>query len=475
MSAIRIHLKEASIMDTKTMNNNQTSLLAQFASQLVFSVLPLPVIEQTKACLLDALGSICLGSRQVWGKIIVDYVTSGGSRPESIIVGSKGKVAASDAALANGTMAHGFEADDVHMPAIHHPGAVVIPSALAAAEREGASGQDFIIGVVAGYEVMNRVGDALTESHIMRGFFPTATNGPFGSAAAAGSLLHLTESQMAHALGIAGNQSAGLLEGLREGIMTKRLGAGRAAQSGLMAADLAKLGFTGPTRVLEGEWGYLKAYSDNADPFTLTRELGEDFSIKRTIFKPYPCCKALHGAIDGILILQQKHHFEAEGVEEIIIGGYEKLAKMHDIYELASIITAQFSMPYVVSSALLRGAPGVDAFTEKSISDPSVLRLARKVRTVVDPEIAPFFPAFEPCKVTVKLKGGACYSKTVIQSKGTPENPMSLPELEDKFREFAAPVFSNSRTQEIIEIVRHLETLDQITTLSNMLGKMPEP
>jgi 2-methylcitrate dehydratase PrpD len=452
--------------------DGQTRLLAKFASRLNFNELPQGVIEQAKTCILDVLGSTFLGSTLPWGEIMMRYVESTGGRPESMVIGSGTKGEAGNAALANGTMAHGFEIDDVLICALHHPGVVIVPAALAMAERENSSGREFIEAVVAGYEVMNRVGKAVgTESHVMRGFFPTSTNGPFGAAAAAGKLLRLTEEQMTDALGIAGSQSGGLFEGIKEGMMTKRLGAGRAAQSGVMAAELAKLGFTGSRTVLEGEWGYLKAFSDKADPALLTEKLGDSYNIMETTFKPYPCCKALHAAIDGMLDLNRQHAFDPEQVTEVVIGGYEKLVRMHDIYEPATSMAAQFSIPYVVSIALLKGNPGVEVFEEKSIRDAKVLEFARKVKLVVDPDVTPYFPANEPSRVTVKLKNGSSYSKTVICSKGTPDNPMSPKELEEKFTCFASRVIPDKQVAKIIGLIRSLNALKSVRELSSLLGK----
>ena len=449
--------------------DGSTRLLARFASHLKYNDLPGEVRELAKACILDALGATFLGSLYPWGKIITEYAAREGGKPESIIVSRGIKVSAGHAALANGTMAHGFEVDDVYIPAIHHPGSVVVPAALSAAEREGATGQEFLSAVVAGYEIMNRIGEAATESHLQRGFFPTGTNGPFGAAAAAGNLLHLNEEQMTDALGIAGSQSSGMFEGIKEGRMTKRFGAGRAAQSGLMAADLAKLGFTGSTTVVEGEWGYLRAYSDRADLSRLTAKLGENFTIAETTFKPYPCCKGLHAAIDAILDLNREYHFDPQEVEAIIIGGYEKLVKMHDIYEPATPMAAQFSIPYVVSVALLQGKPGVEDFTPDRIGDKKVLAFARLVKIVVDPEVASYFPAQEPSKATVKLRGGKSYSKMILHSQGTPQNPMGMEELEEKFRGFASRVIPEQQAEEALRWIRQLETVNHIAKLSDLL------
>jgi 2-methylcitrate dehydratase PrpD len=452
--------------------DGKTRLLAKFVTELKYDELPHEVIERAKTCVLDALGSTFLGSILPWGKIIRAYVTSIAGKPESRVIGGRVNVDAGNAALANGTMAHGFEVDDVLICALHHPGAVIVPAALATAEREDSTGKEFIAAVVAGYEVMNRVGKAVgTESHVMRGFFPTSTNGPFGAAAAAGKLLHLTAGQMTDALGIAGSQSGGLFEGIKEGMMTKRFGAGRAAHSGVMAADLAKLGFTGSRTVLEGEWGYLKAFSDNADPSRLTEKLGDCYNILETTFKPYPCCKALHAAIDGMLELNGRYHFDPDQVTEVVVGGYEKLVRMHDIYEPATSMAAQFSIPYVVSVALLKGSPGVEAFEEKSIRDKEVLGFARRVKLTIDPEVTPYFPAHEPSKVTVRLKNGTGCSTTVICSKGTPDNPMSDRELEAKFRGFASQVIPERSAGQAVELIRNLDALGSVKELSAVLGK----
>lgn len=460
-----IEVKPSSIIA----ESGATRILARFASHLKFRDLPGEVKQRARACILDTLGSTFLGSLYPWGNIIAEYAAREGGKPESTILGRRIKVSAGHAALANGTMAHGFEVDDVYIPAIHHPGSVVVPAALSAAEREGATGQQFLAAVVAGYEVMNRIGEAATESHLLRGFFPTGTNGVFGAAAAAGNLLHLSEEEMTNALGIAGSQSSGMFEGIKEGRMTKRFGAGRAAQSGLLAADLAKLGFTGSATVVEGEWGYLRAYSDRADLHPLTEKLGEGFTIAETTFKPYPCCKGMHAAIDGMLDLNREYHFDPQEVEAIIIGAYEKLVKMHDIYEPATPMAAQFSIPYVVSVAFLKGKPGVEDFTPERITDPAVLSFARFVKIVVDPEVASYFPAHEPSKVTVKLRGGKSFSKIILHSKGTPQNPMGLNELEEKFRGFASRVIPGQQTEEVLRWIRDLESKNHISELSGLL------
>ena len=327
--------------------DGHTGLLARVVSRLNYDDLPRDVVELAKICVLDALGSVFLGSTLPWGKIMTEYVKSVAGKPESIVVGGNVKVAYASLLRNDGDAMN----NERSACALHHPGVVVVPAALAVAEREKSTGKEFITAVVAGYEVMNRVGMAVgTESHVMRGFLPTGTNGPYGAAAAAGKLLHLTEEQMIDALGIAGHQSSGLFEGVKEGKMTGKRFAGGDVRAG-HAAHGVELGFTGPSTVLEGEWGYLRVFSDQADPSQLTERLGERYTIMETTFKPYPCCKALHAAIDGMLALHSVHRFDPDQVAEVVVGGYEKLVKMHDIYEPATSMAAQFSIPYVVSVA----------------------------------------------------------------------------------------------------------------------------
>jgi 2-methylcitrate dehydratase PrpD len=203
----------------------------------------------------------------------------------------------------------------------------------------------------------------------------------------------------------------------------------------------------------------------------LRKSSGENLNILETTFKLYPCCKALHSAIDGMLELNSEHHFDPEQAREVVGGGYEKLAKMHDIYEPATSMAAQFSIPYVVATALLKGRPGVETFDERNISDRTVLAFARKVKVMVDPEVTPYFPAHEPSKVTVNLLDGSSYSKTIICSKGTPNNPMSNEELEAKFTTFALQVIPARQAERAVESIRNLDKMARARELSLLLCK----
>lgn len=448
---------------------NCTKKLAEFATSLEYEDLSEEVLTKSKMCVLDTLGTTLLGSTQTVGKIIVEFVRDMGSKGESTIIGHTWKTCAPHASLANGTMAHSFELDDAYTPAIHHPGSVVIPAALSIGEREHSNGREIIMAIVAGYEVMNRIGESLAGANTMRGFFATGTNGSFGAAVAAGRLLDLDEDQMVSALGIAGSQAAGLLECLAAGGMTKRLGAGTASQSGVTSALLARKGFTGPATIIEGKYGYCRVYSDKCDLSKLTRNLGKSYSIMSTSFKLYPCCKGLHAALDAVIKLVKEHNLMPEAVEEIVVGGSEKLVKMHATYEPPDILAAQFSLPYTVAVAFLKRRAGPGEFTDRGIRDPEILKFARKVKITVDPEIVPLWPEHVSGKVTIKLKDGEEYSETVIDPKGDPRNPISSEELREKFRSLGSAVLQEYQTSEIIKKVDQLESVTNISELTSAL------
>ncbi len=239
---------------------NETRVLADFVVNTNYEDLPEDVREQAKACIIDYLGSALYCSETESTQIVCDFVKAAECKPISSIVGHDWKTSPPYAALVNGTMGHGFELDDFHGKSFLHPGTVVIPSALAMGEQQGVDGKKVLTAVVLGYEIMIRIGLAVGISHNFRGFHPTGTTGPFGSAAAAGKVLGLDRNRLLDAFGSAGSLSSGIKEFAVTGSMIKRYHAGKASESGIVTALLAKCGFTGPASVLEGKFGFLQAF-----------------------------------------------------------------------------------------------------------------------------------------------------------------------------------------------------------------------
>src|SRR5712672_3248435 len=255
----------------------ETIRLAEYAAGLRYEDLPKEVVAAAKDAIIDTIAACICGSALPWSRIIIDYAERTGPGGVSRILGRGSAVQAPAAALANGALAHAFELDSLTRPgAGAHPGATVLPPALAISQEQGSSGRDLIAAFVAGNEVMIRIGRATGHTNEARGFHAPGTTGPFGGAVAAGHLLGLDAAKMTNALGIAGSLSCGLLEFAKSGTgaMVKRLHLGRAAESGVLAAGLAADGFTGPVSVLEGEFGFLRVFCGSEfDPAELTRGL----------------------------------------------------------------------------------------------------------------------------------------------------------------------------------------------------------
>src|SRR5713101_292125 len=273
---------------------DETIRLARYAAALRYDDLPEEVVQQAKECIIDTVAAAICGSTLPWSRIVIDYAERTGPGGRSHILGRGSAVQAPAAALANGALAHAFELDSLTRPgAGAHPGATVLPPALAVAQQSGAAkgigGRDLIAAFVAGNEVMIRVGRATGHTNEARGFHAPGTTGPFGAAVACGHLLGLDAGRMANALGIAGSLAGGLLEFAKgDGGMVKRLHLGRASEAGVMAASLAAAGFTGQRTVIEGEFGFLRVFCTEFDVAELTRNLGHEYLTLSTVLKRYP-------------------------------------------------------------------------------------------------------------------------------------------------------------------------------------------
>ena len=369
-------------------------------------------------------------------------------------------------------MIHSFDFDDYHNAKVH-PGAPVIPAAVTVGETIGASGRDLITAMVAGYETMIRVSLATgPNASRMKGWHLTGTTGTFGAAAAAGRLLGLNDEEMASALGTAGTQSAGLWAFLADGAMTKRFHPGRSSQSGVMAAILAQKGFLGPTQILETpDGGFCRATSDQVDFSLATADLGTRFVSGQTSIKPYACCASSHSAVDAILELKANHPFSPSDVEKILV----KTARVVQVqcgfpYKAMGIVEAQMSLQFIIAVVLMEGAARLEQFSEAKIVDPLVCDLAGRVDFIVDPDIDRLYPTRYANRVEVILKNGTRFETRIDFAKGSPERPMTFPEVAEKFRSLAAHAVPADRAEQIIETIENLERLDDIRKLARLLA-----
>src|SRR5215212_6529524 len=368
---------------------NETVQLAEYAASLRYEDLPAEVVACAKDTITDTVAAAIQGSALPWSRIVIDYAERTGPGGKSRILGHGGAVQAPAAALANGALAHAFELDSLTRPgAGAHPGATVLPPALAVAQQPGtdATGRDLIAAFVAGNEVMIRIGRATGHTNEARGFHAPGTTGPFGAAVTSGHLLGLDAARMTNAIGIAGSLAGGLLEFARgDGGTVKRLHLGRASEAGVLAASLASTGFAGPRTIIEGEFGFLRVFCTEFDESHLTRGLGSEYVTLSTVLKRYPCHATAHAAVRAIRDLQSENGFSGDDVETIAVTGNRRMVERHNILEPADLMLAQYSIPFCVALALYREARDPESYDERALADPAIRALTRKVRLVPEP------------------------------------------------------------------------------------------
>ncbi|HEY7697071.1 MAG TPA: MmgE/PrpD family protein [Vicinamibacteria bacterium] len=409
--------------------------LARFLVDLRRTTVPDSAIEDASSLLLDWFGSALAGCATDPGSMLHAY---GDAEPEgkASVVGRNHGRAAETAAFLNGALSHIVEMDDLDRSSVLHPGAVVIPAALAVAEVRSRSGRELLSAIVAGYEVAIRIGAAVGKKHYFY-FHNTSTCGVFGAAAAVSWLLDLDEERTVWALGNAGTQASGLWEFNAEGAMSKHLHAGRAAANGVLAALLAERGFTGPSRILEGERGFFRAMAPDADPERVTAGLGvEKLKIHGVSLKPHASCRHTHAAIDCALALRPR--IGTERVEAVEVDTYPATLALCDRPRPQTPYDAKFSLQFCVASALQRGDAGLGAFGPDSIQDSTLRELTSRVRVRVEPGIEARYPREWPARVRVRLANGESLGAETAYPKGDPENPLSRSEIEDKFSTLAA-------------------------------------
>lgn len=452
-----------------------TRQLASFCHSLHYETLPPEVVDRAKYFFLDYLAVAVRGSLSDSSQPLYRIAAELGGGNGGAVLGRGEKTTFPYAALANGTSAHSIELDDTHQGGSIHLGVSVFSSALAVAEHVGSTGQDFITAVVAGFEVAARLAMALRpKEHYGQGFHPTATCGTFGAAVAAGKLLHLSEGQLLSALGIAGSQAAGSMEFLTDGAWTKRLHPGWAAFSGIHAALFAREGFVGPTTIVEGKDGFLKAYSPHPDPQKVVDGLGADFQILQTAVKPHACCRYTQAPIDATLAVTLQHNLKPNDVKTVTVGMLETGIPV--ICEPAkrkrqplSVVDMQFSLPFGVAVALAKRRAGLEEFTLDMLNDPEVRVLMPKVSYERDPELEKNYPKEWPAWVRVTLQDGREVAAHVRFPKGDPENPLSWDELTEKYRSLIGAVWSPQKIETVWDAVQQLERENSLRNFAALL------
>lgn len=394
-------------------------------------------IEAARLLVLDWLGSALAGAGTPTGRIFLEYARLQPAGQATILGLREGR-SVEVAAQVNGALSHIVEMDDVERVSVTHPGAVVVPAALAVAERIGASGLDMLAAVVVGYEIMVRVGAALGAEHYYH-FHNTATAGVFGAAAAAGWLLDLDRDRLVWALGNAGTQASGLWQFNEEGALTKPLHPGRAAANGVLAATLSRLGLSGARKILEGDRGFFAGLAPQGTPLRIVEQLGmadEPLRVHGISIKPHASCRHTHAPIDAALALRAQ--LPADGpIANVTISTYKAALTLCDKPDPRTAPDAKFSLQYCVASALLGGRVGLAEFADAALDDGALRALLPRIAVAVDPARDAVYPACWSAAVRVTLMDGRTFEAIQDRPKGDPENPLSEAELESKFRGLA--------------------------------------
>lgn len=414
--------------------------LASFACVLKVDRLPDDVIAAAKANIFDTLTCAVAGSTARGVSEVRELAVEWAGAPQATILVFGDKVPAHHAAWVNGAMSHARDYDDTHDGAVLHAGVSVVPAALAAVEwKFGASGADLIAGVAAGLETICRLGVATRIGIVESGFMYTPLFGHFAATVAAGRILGLTVTEMVNALGIVYSQVAGNHQVTRDGALTKRMQPGFAAQAALLSVQLAQRGVRGAQATFEGIDGFMRVYlRDSCDPAVLRDGLGEKYEFKQLSYKPYPCCRFNHTAIDAALALRASNDIPPESIQRIKVGvtrqAYEAVCTPLDVRKAPkTLVHAQFSIPYTVAAAIVDGRVGLNHFTDQAIRREDILALAQRVEPYVDEEIDRIWGRnVSPAVFQIETFDGTTLECQVDLPLGHPQRPMSAADFDAK-------------------------------------------
>jgi 2-methylcitrate dehydratase PrpD len=422
-----------------------TNDLAQYITSTAYHQLPDKVVEKAKLCFLDFLAISLRGSQTQSAQSVRAIIGDG---DDSTVIGGS-QTTALDASLANGVSAHSLDLDDGHRLAHLHPGACVIPAALSLSEAYDKSGKDLINSIVVGYQVAIRLGMLINPEHRHRGFHSTGTCGTFGAAAAACKIMDLHDEAVLNALGLAGTQAAGLMASDHSGSMAKHLHSGKAAQTGVLSALLAKNGFTGAHTIIEGKEGFISTMADpklTHNQYHHIYPSSEEYEILRVYFKNYPVCRHLHSTLDAVLYLMIENNLKSTEISGVTIETY-KIAAEHNDYHPKTREAMKQSLPVSTAIAIVKGGLDLKDFN----MDQSIAEITQKISIECEEELNRLYPLKRPSKVTIKTKNQS-YTERINLPWGEPEKPYNKDDLISKF--------SNLNPHVDLSILDHLNHLD---------------
>lgn len=447
--------------------------LANFASQLSISDVPKEVIDRSEDLLVDWFGSAIAGKGSRPVEIMTQFAQSMGGfnaanpGPAEILI-TRTSSSPFLAALANAAASHVAEQDDVHNGSVFHPATIVFPATLATAQSIGASGEDLLLASIVGYEVGIRVGEFLGRSHY-KTFHTTGTAGTLAAAAAVGRLLKLSPTQMLHAFGSAGTQSAGLWEFLRDAADSKQLHTAHASSTGLMSAYIAQAGFTGAQHILEGKQGLAAGMSSDADLSKLTDRLGSRWATAETSFKYHASCRHTHPAADALLQVMTANQLTPQDISKVETLVHQgAIDVLGPVIDPATVHQSKFSMGTVLALVAHYQFAGLPEF-DRHFHDDAICHFRDRVTMALDPEVDSAYPQRWIGKVKVHLHNGTVLEGRVDEPKGDPGNTLSRTEITDKAMRLAA--FSGGATPaEMATAIDRLWNIRQQKVVGNLIS-----
>jgi 2-methylcitrate dehydratase PrpD len=445
-----------------------TAKIARFVAETEFEKIPSEAVKMAKTAVLDCLGVTLAGSKESSARICAEIARQEHAKEESSVIGQGFKSSAMHAAFANGTAAHALDFDH-SFTLMGQPTAPIIPAIISLGESLGASGRRCLEAYVAGFETITKLVMSLRQRS-EDGWHPPSSFGSFGAGVACAKLHGLDQSQVEMTLGTAASMASGLV--CNFGTMSKPLHVGLGARNGVVAAKLAQSGFTANKEAIEAGLGFYEVFYPGAEPDKRPlEELGTAYELidSGIRIKPYPCGGLTHPAIDGVLEFKTKHGITAEMVESIDVGVARHTFERIVFRVPENGLQGKFSMPYLLARAIIDGKLFLDAFTDSAVRDTNVLRLAERIQMHLDPDLKPTAQGSRPCKVTIRLRDGRNFSRQIDYAKGSREAPMSDEELKQKFTGCAREVLDDRFIERIIEDVEHLETLQDIRPLCQLL------
>jgi 2-methylcitrate dehydratase PrpD len=446
---------------------------SDFTYELTFEAIPREIIEKTKDLILDTLGICTASSKMDFGSAALGLTAGWGGLPESSLIGLETKVPAQNAAFANGVLGHGQDYDDTHTESVVHPSACLVPVALSVGEKMSSSGKDILTALVGGLEVMIRIGmPALNRFHL-RGFHTTSICGTFASSLVTAKLMELDRDKMVEALGISGSFTSGLLECIPSGSWAKRLHAGWAGLCGVVAAQLASGGYTGPKTVFEGHLGLYNSFlrSEPIDLTTIFQDFGTEWEILNVRPKLYPCCHYLQSYLDCMSYMRKRYSLQskdiakidckvAQGAVNIICEPWERKISPKTSYD------ARFSLPFAVSLMQAKGKAGVEEFSERYLEDGEIKGLMASVRYEVEPS---FQVKDMPGYIALTFKNGDKLDYRIDRVRGDASHPISREELVEKFCGNSISL-SQDKSQRIAKQILGFEWIKRIGDLMGELS-----